>query len=80
MWHVPNYFWSLPVTVFSCNCIHNPLFKYALVILQSESPLMIRPFIKDMTRSELHAVCTGGFATIAGSVMAAYIEMGVSVI
>jgi len=39
---------------------------------------MIRPFIKEMTRSELHAVCTGGFATIAGSVMAAYIGMGVS--
>lgn len=48
-----------------------------IFIGQSESPLMIRPFIKDMTRSELHAICTGGFATIAGSVMAAYILMGV---
>ena len=38
---------------------------------------MIRPFLKDMTKSELHAVCTGGFATIAGSVMAAYILMKV---
>ena len=45
---------------------------------QTESPLMIRPFIKDMTRSELHAVCTGGFATIAGSTLAAYISMGVN--
>ncbi|KAL8560386.1 hypothetical protein ACOMHN_006117 [Nucella lapillus] len=44
---------------------------------QSESPLMIRPFIQDMTLSELHAVLTGGFATIAGSVMAAYIIYGV---
>ncbi|XP_076437352.1 putative transporter HI_0519 [Babylonia areolata] len=44
---------------------------------QSESPLMIRPFIQDMTLSELHAVLTGGFATIAGSVMAAYILYGV---
>ncbi|WAQ94742.1 S28A3-like protein [Mya arenaria] len=50
-----------------------------IFIGQSESPLLIRPFIKEMTRSELHAVCTGGFATIAGSVMAAYIEMGVNV-
>lgn len=41
--------------------------------LQSEAPLLIRPFISKMTRSELHAICTGGFATIAGSVMAAYI-------
>ena len=38
---------------------------------------MIRPFLKDMTKSELHAVCTGGFATIAGAVMAAYILMKV---
>ena len=40
---------------------------------------MIRPFLKDMTKSELHAVCTGGFATIAGAVMAAYILMKVNV-
>ena len=33
-----------------------------------------------MTKSELHAVMTGGFATIAGSVMAAYISFGVSFI
>jgi nucleoside permease NupC len=39
---------------------------------------MIRPFLKDMTMSELHAILTGGFATIAGSVMAAYILYGVS--
>jgi nucleoside permease NupC len=38
---------------------------------------MIRPFLKDMTISELHAILTGGFATIAGSVMAAYILYGV---
>lgn len=44
---------------------------------QSEAPLMIRPFLADMTMSELHAVLTGGFATIAGSVMAAYILYGV---
>jgi len=38
---------------------------------------MIRPFMSKLTRSEIHAVCTGGFATIAGSVMAAYILYGV---
>ncbi|CAH1792459.1 unnamed protein product [Owenia fusiformis] len=48
-----------------------------IFIGQSEAPLMIRPLIKDMTRSELHAVMTGGFATIAGSVLAAYILFGV---
>merc|ERR1711971_565277 len=45
---------------------------------QSEAPLMIRPYLKDMTKSEIHAVMTGGFATIAGSVLAAYISFGVS--
>jgi len=39
---------------------------------------MIKPFLSLMTKSELHAVLTGGFATIAGSVMAAYISFGIS--
>lgn len=38
---------------------------------------MIRPFLKLMTKSELHAVMVGGFATIAGGVLAAYIKFGV---
>ncbi|KAL3832315.1 hypothetical protein ACJMK2_023969 [Sinanodonta woodiana] len=42
-----------------------------------EAPLMIRPFLADMTKSELHAVMTGGFATIAGTVLGAYIGFGV---
>lgn len=40
---------------------------------QTEAPLVIRPFVARMTRSELAAVMTGGFATIAGGVMAAYV-------
>ncbi|MDJ0899248.1 MAG: NupC/NupG family nucleoside CNT transporter [Xenococcus sp. MO_188.B8] len=44
---------------------------------QTESPLMIKPYLPDLTRSELHAVMTGGFATIAGGVMAAYISFGI---
>lgn len=43
----------------------------------TEAPLMISPFLKDMTSSELHAVMTGGFATIAGSVLGAYVSFGV---
>ena len=42
---------------------------------QSEAPLLIKPYIPEMTRSELMAIMTGGMATIAGSVMAAYIGM-----
>jgi len=42
---------------------------------QTEAPLMIRPYVVDMTLSELMAVMVGGFATVAGGVMAAYIGM-----
>lgn len=45
---------------------------------QTEAPLLIRPFLKDMTASELHAIMVGGFATIAGGVLAGYIRMGVN--
>uniref|UniRef100_A0A8C2J1H7 Solute carrier family 28 member 1 n=1 Tax=Cyprinus carpio TaxID=7962 RepID=A0A8C2J1H7_CYPCA len=44
---------------------------------QTEAPLLIRPYLKDMTDSEIHAVMTGGFATIAGSVMGAFISFGI---
>lgn len=39
---------------------------------------MVRPFLEHVTMSELHAIMTGGFATIAGGVLAAYIGIGVS--
>lgn len=42
---------------------------------QTEAPLVIEPYIKNMTKSELLAVMTGGMATIAGGVMAAYVQM-----
>lgn len=45
---------------------------------QTEAPLVIKPYLAKMTRSELMSVMVGGFATIAGGVMAAYIEMGIS--
>ncbi|XP_067027107.1 solute carrier family 28 member 3-like isoform X1 [Acropora muricata] len=44
----------------------------------TEAPLLVRPFLEHVTMSELHAIMTGGFATIAGSVLAAYIGIGVS--
>ena len=42
---------------------------------QTEAPLMVKPFLKGLTKSELLTIMTGGMATIAGSVMAAYIQM-----
>ncbi|KAH8371249.1 hypothetical protein KR093_006730, partial [Drosophila rubida] len=44
----------------------------------SESPLMIRPYIKVLTLSELHCICTLGYATVAGTVLGAYISFGAS--
>ncbi|XP_072478472.1 sodium/nucleoside cotransporter 1-like [Notamacropus eugenii] len=43
----------------------------------TEAPLLIRPYLPDMTSSEVHAVMTGGFATISGSVLGAYISFGI---
>ncbi len=42
---------------------------------QTESPLLIKPFIEKMTRSELLTVMSGGMATIAGGIMAAYVQI-----
>ena len=44
---------------------------------QTEAPLLIKPFLKEMTQSELLTIMVGGFATIAGGVLAGYIAMGV---
>ena len=42
---------------------------------QTEAPLLIKPFVARMTRSELNTVMIGGFATVAGGVLAAYVGM-----
>jgi concentrative nucleoside transporter, CNT family len=43
---------------------------------QTEAPLVVKPYLDTMTRSELHAVMVGGFATIAGSVLGIYVSFG----
>ncbi|HPV21670.1 MAG TPA: nucleoside transporter C-terminal domain-containing protein, partial [bacterium] len=45
---------------------------------QTEAPLMVRPYIEKMTRSELMCLMTGGLATVAGGVLAAYVNMGIN--
>lgn len=44
---------------------------------QTEAPLVVRPYIATMTRSELFTVMSGGLASVAGSVLAGYAQMGV---
>ena len=43
----------------------------------TDAPLVVRPYLKEMTQSELFAVMTGGCATIAGAVMVGYAAMGI---
>lgn len=44
---------------------------------QTEAPLIVKPYLARMTRSELMALMSGGFATIAGGVLIAYAGMGI---
>ncbi len=44
---------------------------------QGESAMLIKPFVAHLTIAELHQVMCSGFATIAGSVLIAYIGLGV---
>lgn len=44
---------------------------------QTEAPLVVKPYINNMTRSELLAMMTGGMATVAGGVLAAYVGFGI---
>lgn len=44
---------------------------------QTEAPLVVMPYIKNMTKSELFAVMTGGLASVAGSVLFGYAALGV---
>ncbi|KAF2980435.1 hypothetical protein EK904_011239 [Melospiza melodia maxima] len=72
-------FQSLPIIVFF-SCVMSILYYLGVmqwIILKTEAPLLIRPYLADMTLSEIHAVMTGGFSTIAGSVMGAYISFGI---
>lgn len=44
---------------------------------QTEAPLIVKPFIPTMTRSELFALMVGGLASVAGSIMAGYASLGI---
>jgi len=76
-WVVVKLGWLLQVTVGTTAC-ESMNAAGNIFLGQTEAPLMIKPYLPDMTKSELHAVMTGGFATIAGSVLAAYISFGIS--
>ena len=69
--------WGLQMTVGTTPC--ESMNAAANIFLgQTEAPLLIKPFLPLMTSSELHCVMASGMATIAGSVLAAYISFNVS--
>lgn len=75
-WFVLKLGWCLQVTIGTTAC--ESVNAAANIFLgQTEAPLLIKPYLWKLTKSEIHAVMTGGFATIAGSVMAAYISFGI---
>jgi len=76
-WIVVKLGWLLQISVGTTAC-ESMNAAGNIFLGQTEAPLMIKPYLNDMTKSELHAVMTGGFATIAGSVLAAYISFGIS--
>merc|ERR1712176_1092417 len=75
-WLVSKIGWVLQITVGTTAC-ESMNAAGNIFLGQTEAPLLIKPYLTKMTKSEIHAVMTGGFATIAGSVLAAYISFGI---
>ena len=76
-WFVVKIGWLLQVTV-GTTAVESLNASANIFLGQATAPFLIKPYLTDLTKSEIHAVMTGGFATIAGTVLAAYISFGVS--
>uniref|UniRef100_A0A8D2E082 Sodium/nucleoside cotransporter n=1 Tax=Sciurus vulgaris TaxID=55149 RepID=A0A8D2E082_SCIVU len=76
-WIIRKVGWVMLVTMGS-SPIESVVAAGNVFVGQTESPLLVRPYLPHITRSELHAIMTAGFSTIAGSVLGAYISFGVS--
>ncbi|EPQ09016.1 Solute carrier family 28 member 3 [Myotis brandtii] len=74
-WIVRKVGWIMLVTMGS-SPIESVVAAGNIFVGQSESPLLVRPYLPYITKSELHAIMTAGYATIAGSVLGAYISFG----
>ncbi|XP_008060845.1 sodium/nucleoside cotransporter 2 [Carlito syrichta] len=75
-WAVQKVAWFLQVTM-GTTATETLAVAGNIFVGMTEAPLLIRPYLGDMTLSEIHAVMTGGFATISGTVLGAFISFGV---
>ncbi|KAM6202474.1 sodium/nucleoside cotransporter 2 [Rhynchocyon petersi] len=76
-WVVQKIAWGLQVTM-GTTATETLAVAGNIFVGMTEAPLLIRPYLGDMTLSEIHAVMTGGFATISGTVLGAYISFGIN--
>ncbi|XP_031303163.2 solute carrier family 28 member 3 [Camelus dromedarius] len=76
-WLVRKVGWIMLVTM-GTSPVESVVASGNIFVGQTESPLLVRPYLPHVTKSELHAIMTAGFSTIAGSVLGAYISFGVS--
>ncbi|XP_054420905.1 sodium/nucleoside cotransporter 2 [Pteronotus mesoamericanus] len=75
-WVVQKVAWFLQITM-GTTATETLAVAGNIFVGMTEAPLLIRPYIGDMTLSEIHAVMTGGFATISGTVLGAFISFGI---
>lgn len=75
----------LPIVVYAFSVVFTKLLRISgaealaasanIFVGQTEAPLIVKPFLKNMTRSEIFCLMVGGMATVAGAVMAAYVGL-----
>ncbi|XP_066132992.1 sodium/nucleoside cotransporter 2 [Saccopteryx bilineata] len=75
-WVVQKIAWFLQVTM-GTTATETLAVAGNIFVGMTEAPLLVRPYLADMTLSEIHAVMTGGFATISGTVLGAFISFGI---
>ncbi|ELV09790.1 sodium/nucleoside cotransporter 2 isoform X1 [Tupaia chinensis] len=75
-WVIQKIAWFLQVTM-GTTATETLAVAGNIFVGMTEAPLLIRPYLPDMTLSEIHAVMTGGFATVSGTVLGAFISFGI---
>ncbi|XP_070446895.1 solute carrier family 28 member 3-like isoform X1 [Equus przewalskii] len=76
-WIIRKIGWLMLVTMGS-SPVESVVAAGGIFVGYTESPKLVRPYIQHATKSELHAVMTTGFATMAGDVLGIYISFGIS--